>query len=167
MPQRVRRPPVATPHLRRQHGWAWKGRGEPRQLEPGWQGLPWQRWAPVAVALPLRLAVPRPGRGHSPRSARGTPWVRGAETLRCGRHRHPWLLETPRPRARSTPEHPCQAPMVHPSLANRFTHCDSIRDLDRNRITIGRIDSNRFEVVIHSDFVVNQNLYHHALTLGA
>ena len=52
-------------------------------------------------------------------------------------------------------------------LANRFTHCDSIRDLDRNRITIGRIDSNRFEVVIHSDFVVNQNLYHHALTLGA
>ena len=55
------------------------------------------------------------------------------------------------------------------SLANRFTHCDSIRDLDRNRITIGRIDSNRFEVVIHSDFVVtvNQNLYHHALTLGA
>ena len=56
---------------------------------------------------------------------------------------------------------------VFTSLANRFTHCDSIRDLDRNRITIGRIDSNRFEVVIHSDFVVNQNLYHHALTLGA
>ena len=56
---------------------------------------------------------------------------------------------------------------MHTSLANRFTHCDSIRDLDRNRITIGRIDSNRFEVVIHSDFVVNQNLYHHALTLGA
>ena len=56
---------------------------------------------------------------------------------------------------------------VRRSLANRFAYCDSIGDFDRNRIAIGRIDLNRFVIVIHSDFVVNHNPWHHALMSGA